>query len=215
MTRVPKRRSYDSGSRKEAAQKTRGSILASARREFLERGYAGTTMAQIAVGAGVALDTVYATTGKKPMLFRLLVETAISGRDEAVPVEQRDYVRAMRAEPDAAKKLLLYAAALRVIQPRFAPLFRVLQTAASLNADLNEMWLEIAHRRAVNMRLLANELAATGQLREGLTVTEVADIIWSMNSPEFYLLLVEQRRWSALSFERWLGDAWIRLLLRA
>lgn len=215
MTRAAKPRSYDSGSRKEAAQKTRRSILASARREFLERGYAGTTMAQIAGGAGVAIDTVYATTGKKPMLFRLLVEAAISGRDEAVPAEQRDYVRAMRAEPDATKKLKLYAAALRAIQPRLAPLFRVLQAAAPLDADLNEMWQEIAHRRAANMRLLANELAATGQLREDLTVAKAADIIWSMNSPEFYLLLAEQRRWSALDFERWLGDAWIRLLLRA
>ena len=214
MTSAAKPRSYDSGSRKQAALKTRRSILESARREFLERGYAGTTMVQIAAGAGVSLDTVYATTGKKPMLFQLLVEAAISGRDEPVPAEQRDYVRAMRAEPDAAKKLQLYAAALRTIQPRLAPLFRVLQAAAPLDADLNEMWQEITRRRAANMRLLANELAATGQLLDGLTVIKAADIIWSMNSPEFYLLLVEQRGWSAMDFERWLGDAWIRLLLR-
>jgi len=215
MDKAAKPRIYDSGARKEAARKTRRSILASARRGFLERGYAGTTMAQIACGAGVSLDTVYATTGKKPILFRLLVEAAISGRDEEVPAEQRDYVRAMRAEPDAVKKLQLYAAALRDIQPRLAPIFRVLQTAASLDTDLNKMWLEIAHRRAANMRLLASELAATGQLREGLTVNKAADIIWSMNSPEFYLLLVEQRKWSDLDFECWLADAWVRLLLQA
>ena len=101
MIRTVKRRAYDSSSRKEAAKATRQSIFDAARRLFLERGYAGTTMPAIAQAAGVALDTVYATVGKKPTLFRLLIETAISGRDEAVPAEERDYVRAIRAEPDA------------------------------------------------------------------------------------------------------------------
>lgn len=213
MTRTVKRRAYDSNSRKEAAQATRQSIIDSARRLFLEQGYAGTTMSAIAGAAGIALDTVYATVGKKPMLFKLLVETAISGQDQPVPAEARDYVRAIRVQPDAAKKLQSYAAALRAIQPRLAPLFRALQAAAPLDPDLQALWQEITQRRAANMRLLAKELAATGSLRKGLTVPMVADIIWSMNSPEFYLLLVEQRGWSPEEFERWLGDAWIRLLL--
>jgi AcrR family transcriptional regulator len=215
MTLKAKRRSYDSSSRKDAAQATRRAILESARRQFLERGYAGTTMAEIARGAGIALDTVYAAVGRKPTLFRLLVEAAISGRDEAVPAEQRDYVRAMRAEPDAARKLRTYAAALGAIQPRLAPLFRVLQAAAPLDADLDAMWQEIAQRRAANMRQLAKELAATGRLRTDLSAAKAADIIWSMNSPEFYLLLVEQCGWSPAEFESWLAEAWIRLLLKS
>ena len=213
MTRTIKLRAYDSTARKAAAQATRQSIIDSARHLFLESGYAGTTMLAIAQAAGIALDTVYATVGKKPTLFRLLVETAISGRDEAVPAEERDYVRAIREEPDAARKLQIYAAALRAIQPRLAPLFRVLQAAAPLDPNLKALWQEISQRRAVNMRLLAKELAATGQLRVGLSVSAVADIIWSTNSPEFYLLLVDQRAWSEEEFERWLADAWRRLLL--
>ena len=63
------------------------------------------------------------------------------------------------------------------------------------------------------MRLFAADLAATGRLRPHLSVTKVADIIWSMNAPEFYLLLVEERAWSAKEFEDFLADAWIRLLL--
>ena len=107
---------------------------------FLENGYAATTMPAIANAAGIALDTVYATVGKKPALFRLLVEMAISGSDKAVPAEARDYVRAIRAEPDAARKLQLYAAALRAIQPRLAPLIRVLQGAAPLDPELDVLW---------------------------------------------------------------------------
>jgi AcrR family transcriptional regulator len=213
MKRTAARRSYDSNSRREAALATRQSILAAARRVFLERGYASATMAAIAQAAGVALDTIYATVGKKPSLFRLLVETAISGIDSEVPAEARDYVRAIRAEQDAAQKLRLYATALRFIQPRLAPLIRLLQGAAPLDPELDAVWQSISRRRAKNMRLLAENLTATGRLRHGLSVVRAADIIWSMNSPEFYILLVEQRGWSLKEYERWLADSWVQLLL--
>jgi AcrR family transcriptional regulator len=213
MTKPVKKRVYDSSSRKAAARLTRQSIIDAARRVFLDKGYAATTMPTIAHAAGVALDTVYATVGKKPALFRLLIETAISGSDTAVPAEERDYVRAIRAETDAARKLRMYAAALRSIQQRLAPLFQVLQGAAPLDPQLAALWGNISQRRAKNMRLFAADLAATGRLRQDLSVAKAADIIWSMNSPEFYLLLVEQRGWSPHEFEDWLADAWIRLLL--
>ena len=193
--------------------RTHEGIIDAARRIFLDKGYAATTMPAIAQAAGVALDTVYATAGKKPALFRLLIEMAIAGDDGEVPVEEREYVRAIRAEPDPTRKLRIYAAALRGIQQRLAPLFRVLQGAASLDPELAALWRSISERRAKNMRLLASDLAATGRLQQHLSVARAADIIWSMNSPEFYLLLVEQRGWSPKEFEAWLADAWIHLLL--
>jgi AcrR family transcriptional regulator len=208
------KRKYDSTSRSAAAKTTRELIIHSARAIFLEKGYAATTMSAIAMAAGTALDTVYATVGKKPALFRLLIETAISGSDRAISAEERDYVRAIRAETDAARKLQMYAAALGRIQPRLAPLFRVLQDAASLDSELETLWQTMSRRRADNMRLLAQDLAATRRLRPGLSEGKAADIIWSMNSPEFYLLLVEQRCWSLEEYESWLGEAWIQLLLK-
>src|SRR5450432_73897 len=208
-----RKRTYDSSSRRMAAEATRQSILGAARSLFLDKGYAAATMPSIAKAAGRSLDTVYATVGKKPALFRQLVVSAISGGPQLVPVEDRDYVRAIRAEPDAAQKLRIYAAALSKIQARLAPLFQVLQGAASLERELEDLWRSISQRRARNMRLLAQDLAQTGRLRRDLSVAQAADIIWSMNSPEFYLLFVEHRRWSPKVFQGWLGEAWIRLLL--
>ncbi len=213
MLRKPKKRTYDSHSRKAAAQITRHSIFTAANKIFLEKGYAAATMAEIAQIAGVALDTVYATVGKKPSLFRLLVERSISGIDRAIPAESRDYVLAIRAEPNATQKLRLYAAALCKIQPRLAPLFRTLHEAAELDPQLAAMWKAISRRRAKNMRLFAADLAATKRLRSGLSIPKTADILWSMNSPEFYILLVEQRRWPLHEFEHWLANTWIQLLL--
>ncbi len=170
-------------------------------------------MPAIAEAAGVALDTVYASVGKKPMLFRLLVETAISGTTEAVPALERDYVRAIAATPRAADKLALYARAVRSIQSRLAPLASVLRAAARDDESLAEMWREISERRARNMRLFAKELASTGELRSDLEIEEIADVIWSTNGPEYYTLLVQERGWSPDRFESWLADAWRRMLV--
>lgn len=214
MKATTKKRRYDSRSRKESASITQQAILEAARTVFLEKGYAAATMPAIAQAAGVALDTVYATMGKKPALFRLLIEAAISGTERAEPAEEREYVKAIRSQPDAVEKLRIYAAAVCSIQQRLAPLFRVLQGAASLDTELADLWQDISQRRARNMRLFAADLATTGRLRTHLSAAKAADIIWTMNSPEFYLLLVYERGWTPKEFEDFVADAWIRLLLQ-
>ncbi len=213
MAKPVKPRSYHAPRRAEAAARTRRSIAEAAGRLFVEHGYNAVTMAQIAAEAGVVADTVYAAIGPKPVLFRLLIERAISGEDGAVTPLERDYVRAMRAEPDAREKLAIYARAVRRIQTRLAPLFLALQAAAISEPELAQLWREISERRAANMRLLATDLAATGSLRVDISVEQAADIIWSMNAAEYYDLLVQQRGWSPERFEAWLIDAWQRLLL--
>jgi AcrR family transcriptional regulator len=208
------RRSYDGSSRRNSAQQTRLAILGAAKRLFIERGYAATSMQAIAQAAGVALDTVYASVGKKPAVFRLLIELALSGGDVPVPAMERKYVKEIASEPDARRKLDLYAAAICAILPRLAPLARVLREAAGQDEELLAVWTEISNRRAANMRVFARELHSTGALRADLSLDAVADIIWSMNGPEYYQLLVEQRRWSLECYERWLAHAWARLILQ-
>jgi hypothetical protein len=120
----------------------------------------------------------------------------------------------MKAEPDPAKKLALYAGAVRRIQERMAPLFLAVCDAASTEPEAEEVWQEISQRRAANMRRLIRDIRKTGGLREDLSVNQAADVVWVMNSSEMYILLTQERGWSPARFERWLADAWCRLLLR-
>ena len=135
MTLMPGsvKRRYDATGRRQAAERTRAAILDAARELFAERGYAATPMTAIAERAGVALDTVYASAGRKPELARLLIETAISGTDQAVPAEQRDYVQAIQAAPDARTKIAIYAAAITAIAPRLALVLSIIQQAGPTN----------------------------------------------------------------------------------
>ena len=206
-----KARSYDNSARAHASRARQAQVLSAARTLFLERGYVRTTMTAIAEEAGVALDTVYELVGRKPDLFRLLIETAISGGDQAVPADDRDYVHRIHAETTAQGKLRVYAEVLPGIMSRLAPLVMVVQSAASAEPELADLWVEIAERRATNMRRFAAELGDTGQL--AITVEDAADIIWATNSPELYALLVQQRGWSAERYGRWLSESWELMLL--
>ena len=142
-----------------------------------------------------------------------LIEQAISGVDHAVVAEDRGHVVAMRAEPDPAKKLVIYAHAIRETQERLAPLLLALRDASPTEPEAEQIWKEISDRRAANMRGLAADLRTREDFGRVLSVDEAADVVWATNSPELFVMLTRERGWSPNRYEQWLGDAWIRLLL--
>ncbi len=213
VTRKVKSRRYDNAGRVAQSDETRQRILDAGRELMVERGYRPTTVAAIARRAGVHVDTVYELVGRKPVLLRALIEQALSGTDAPVAAEDRDYVKAIGAEPDPARKLAIYARAVREIQARMAPLVLALRDASATEPDAAEVWREISDRRAANMHKLAQDLEAAGGLRAGLSIDEAADVIWATNSSELYVLLTVERGWSPERYERWLADTWCRLLL--
>lgn len=216
MTSMPgdvKRRAYDSAGRQAQSRATRQRIIDVARDLMVERGYRATTVSEIARRSGVHVDTVYELVGRKPILLRELIEQALSGTDHAVPAEERAYVAAIRAEPDPAAKLAIYAGAVRDMQARLAPLFLALRDASATEPEAQQVWRALSDRRAANMRKLAQDLHDAGGLRPGLSIDEAADTIWATNSSELYVLLTVERGWPPDRYERWLADTWRRLLL--
>lgn len=211
--KIPSKRRYDASRRQAVAIQTRHAIAAAARELFIARGYAGTTMAAIAEAAGVSHETVYATFGPKPALFRHLVEIALSGADEPIPALERDVVRQARAEPDPRRIIDLFAHTVSLLHERLAPLFIILSEGARTDPDLKAFADELSGRRVGHMRAFVADLAAKGGLRADLSPEMAADVIWAMNSSEFYLLCARDRGWSPETFEGRLADAWKRLLL--
>ena len=207
-----KTRSYRSPQRREGAAATRLSVLAAARDLFQDRGYAATTVADVARRAGVSVDTVYASVGRKPELVLAVIDTLLGGGDQPVPAEQRDYVQAIGSEPTARGKIEVYARAVARLVPRTAPLQEALRKAGDTDAVCAQTWLGLVTRRAGNMLLFASDLRSTGDLRSDLSDQEVADIVWSTNAAEYWLLLM-QRGWTPARYEALLADVWIRTLL--
>jgi AcrR family transcriptional regulator len=205
-------RAYRSPVRRERAEATRRAILEAARELFEALGYDATTVAGIADRAGVSVDTVYTSVGRKPQLVLAVIDLILGGPDGPVPAEQRDYVRALREEPRAAGKLALYARAVAELVPRVAPLQEALRTAGASDRDCARAWDGLVTRRWGNMLHLAAELRSTGEVRAQLTDEEIADLLWATNAEEFWSGL-RQRGWTAERYERLLTTMWTGALL--
>lgn len=212
MPKQVKTRSYRSPQRREQASATRLSVLAAARDLLQDKGYAATTVADVASRAGVSVDTVYASVGRKPELVLAVIDMVLGGADEPVPAEERDYVQTIRGEPTVRGKIEIYAAAVARLVPRTAALQEALRKAGDTDTGCAATWQALVTRRAANMRLFAADLRSTGGLREDLTDDEVADLVWSTNAAEYWLLL-DQRGWTPARYEALLVDLWSRVLL--
>jgi AcrR family transcriptional regulator len=216
MTRAVKpSRRYDSPHRRKQAAQTRRAIVAAGSRLFLERGYAGTTMAAIAAEAGVVVETVYRAFDGKAALFRAVVEAALAGGVERSeqPVEERPAIAAVIAEPDPARQVELYAATQPGIHRRAGPLFRALRDARALDPELARIWEDMEAWRREGQGRFAEMLASRGVLRPSLSAASAGDIVWTLCSLAVHDLLVIERGWSLRRYGDWLASALKRELL--
>lgn len=179
MTGPVKRRTYNTAARRTNSAATRQRILDTARTLFIDHGYRATTIAAIAAGADVNVDTVYELIGRKPMLLRELIEQSLSGADHPVEAEQRAHIIAMRAEPDPITKLAIYARAIRETHERMAPLFLALRDASSTDPQAARVWLDISDRRATNTRKLTADVRHGDHRRYELPINRAADVAWA------------------------------------
>jgi TetR/AcrR family transcriptional regulator, regulator of autoinduction and epiphytic fitness len=211
---VKGRRAYDASRRREAARETRHRVLVAARALFLGRGFAATTMADVAQAAGVAVQTVYSAVGGKAALLKEVMDVSIAGDDEPVAMPDRPEIRAVQAETDGRRKLVRYATHLRQVQERTADLDAVLRAAADVDPEVRRLVDTLEAQRLTGMTLFAQDLAGKRLLRRGVTVATAADVLSAHMDPRTYRYLVRDRGWSGADYERWYVEVTAAMLLR-
>jgi AcrR family transcriptional regulator len=212
---VKAKRAYDSPRRRAQAAATRRDILDAAQRLFEQRGYAATTMEAIAAEAGVALKTVYVGFETKSGLLRALWNHLLrDGRDD-VPIADQQWYRDLLAERDPERQLRTAARVSRVVKVRIAGVLEVIRNGATIDADIAELWARIQSDFHANQRVVVESLAAKDALASGVDVERATDILWTLNHPNLWQLLVEERGWSPEEYERWFADLACAQLLAA
>jgi AcrR family transcriptional regulator len=207
-----KSRRYDSPARREQAEATRLSVLEAARALFTTRGYARTSVADIARRAEVSVDTVYVSVGRKPQLLLAVHDMILGSSQQPVPAEERGYVRRIREAATAEDKIRLYADALAELLPQTVPLDLALHEAGATEPECRTLREAISRRRRANMRMFVADLRITGRVRPDLDDDRAGDLVWSMNSPEYFRLLADAG-YTPADYATLVTDAWTRLLL--
>lgn len=201
------RRRYDSSRRKEQARAQRRRVLEYARRRFLDDGYAETTLGAIAADAGVSVETIYKAFGNKPGVLKEVFDFSVAGDDEPVPMIERDHAKRMRAEPDARKKLRMFAEHMSESMPRAAPIFLLAKGAAASEPEIRKLFQQWRAGQLAGLSALAGHLEEGGHLREGVTRELARDLLWTLNSTEVYELLVLERGWGREQYRDFLAEA--------
>jgi AcrR family transcriptional regulator len=211
---VKSRRPYDSPRRRAQAEATRRDILNAAQRLFEQQGYVGTTMAQIADEAGVALKTVYLAFETKSGLLRALWNLLLRGDEEDRPVAERDWYRAVLDENDPEKRLRLNAHNSATGKRRISGILEVIRHAAPIDPETAALWQRIQADYHANQRAIVERLAQRGDLRPDLDVDRATDILWTINHPNTWQLIVADRGWTPDQYEQWTADTACSQLLR-
>jgi AcrR family transcriptional regulator len=206
----PKRR-YDSSGRRAQARRSREAILDAAQRQFLEGGYAATTIAAIAGEAGVSVETIYKAFGGKPGLVRAIYQRGLAGREPIPAFQRSDAMRERETDPRTIMRN--WATFVSELAPVVAPIVRLVRAAAASDPDMAALLKASNDTREQRARHHARFLKQRGYLREGVTLAQATDILWTCTSDELYDLLVTQRGWSLPRFARFLADFMISALL--
>jgi len=188
-------------------------VIAAAARLFSERGYVATSVDDIAAEAGVSRATVFTAVGGKPALLKTALDVAIVGDDQPVSLPDRPRSRAVRAETDPRRYLALYAGIAAEIGARAGAIYEAIRGAAGADPAARALWLDHQAQRRQGGANVVRDLLSKADLRPGLEPEAAADIVWVLNDPGLYRLLVQERGWTHERFEAWLAETLQRQLL--
>jgi AcrR family transcriptional regulator len=205
-TAEPARR-YTNTRRAAQAAQTRAEVLGAAIALFGASGWAGTTIADIAERAGVAVETVYSGFKSKKALLRAALDVSIVGDAEPIPYIDRVEVQALAKGPPAAR-MKAGIALLTTVHERSAGVWRAVIEASAGDPEIEAWRRQWEDNRKLDTRR-SLEMIFEHEIDELLL-----DLVWALYSPEIYLKLTVEAGWTREMYEEHILDASKRLVLR-
>lgn len=202
------------GRREKRSRETRRRIVAAAHALFVAQGYAATTIQQIAEHGDVAWQTVYSVFGTKAAILSAVFDVAVAGDDEPVAVPDRPFVQAIRETARAEDKARIFARHLRQAAERTATVISVIESAASTDPEIAQLWSTLQDQRLRGMAMATAAFAEQGVLRSELSEPQAADVLWFYTGPWAYRAFVTDRGWTLDQYESWLAATLHSQLLR-
>jgi AcrR family transcriptional regulator len=196
----PPRRAYHSRLRADQARQTRRRVLESARRLFVDHGYAGTTVAAVADHAGVSPDTIYLSIGGKRGLLEGVMD--ITGPHDSLADDENwwDMVAQLPGASQRLDKMVEYSCR---ILGRTQPIHAIIRGAADKEAFAAALGRRLLKERLTNQTERIRHYLAE-ELKPRLSVAEAGERYCALASPELYHLLTVELTWTAKQHKAWL-----------
>ena len=211
MTRPVKPRQYHSPLRADQARLTSHSVVDAATALFSELGYAAVSVDAIAAAAGVSRATVFTSVGGKPAILRLAFQAAFAqaAGDEniAMPFVARPRSVEVRSRASVRAYLSGYAGLVTEVFARMAGVYDAIREGSRADPEVGELWTAITEERRRGASTIVADVKKRARLRRGLGEAAAADVVWVLNDPSVYRMLVQRRGWSAKQYSAWLRDA--------
>ncbi len=195
--------------RERRAQLTRDEILRAARRLFAERGYARTSVRDIAQAAGVSAQTVYDSVGSKQELVSRLNDLIDSEAGIA------DIAGAAAVSRDPSEVAATSARVTRSILDHCGDILHALVTGAAAEPALDAALTEGLRRHLGGAEYVIGLLGELGVLDPGVDPGEAAETLAAVSDVRFALLLQDSYGWSLDRIENWTAETTRVLLLKA
>ena len=210
---VKPRRRYRSERREIQAEATRIAILDAAQTLFATGGWGATTIAAIAKEAGVATETVYSRFGNKRAIVQALVVAAMRGGDPQTPFMEQAGRQVVHTQTDPRLMIDAFSQDICGVLTRVAPVLAVVRAAGETDGEMRELYLELHSARRRNLSRFISMLAGIRGLREGLDEQTATSHVWSLASPELFVLWTGAAKASPDAYCNWFAIALKRLLL--
>jgi AcrR family transcriptional regulator len=207
------KRGYVSAARTQQARQTRRRVIDAATRLFVAQGYASTTMRAIAAEAGVSIPTVELLFGTKAQLLHVVLDVAIAGDDEPVPVLSRAWAHDAQSTDDVVEFVSAVAKVLQEAQVRSAGVMLAAYEAAASDPDIQVLIADRQLQRERTAGWIVDGVLARASLRAGRDRAAAVDTIWMLMDPVVFSRLTRHRGWSPERYATWFADSVAQLLV--
>jgi AcrR family transcriptional regulator len=189
--------------RRDRARATRLGITKAAYSLFCERGYSGTTMADVAEAAGVAVQTVYFVFHTKSELLSQAYDFAVLGEGEPLPPEMQPWYTQMTAQPDLTNALRHAVSGIGAILVRATPLDTVARAAAASDPDALRIRARHEGWRAEGYRAMLEILLTKSALPHEVPPELATQLLLLYIGMDVYRVLVLDFGWSHEDWIDW------------
>jgi AcrR family transcriptional regulator len=180
---------------------------------FLERGYAATTLADVAERAGLAPRTLYLRFATKADLLQRCVGIAIAGDGGDRPIAERTWMTDAMSAPTLAERLKTMAAVTATLMDRSGDLLGVAHQAAATEPAIAAA---AQAGRQETRRVLGEfwrRIDEDGLLPAGCDVEWLIETATLLAHADTYLLLRRTTEWNVDGYRKWLELTWTRLVV--